>query len=155
MACSVSGVRNISRKLSVNFRFRESNLFYKFPAYLNKLHCHLNAPQIGKTIFNGFSYFPPLHMCFHHKMVMLGTSCNHSSTYPTWLSTANLKFFKVSLTLNNASLIPCRPLNVQTLTGVISSVVCQRTIIQRKWSNLVVFCHIFPGVPWTLSFLAD
>lgn len=59
MACCVSGVKNIARKLPVNSGFRASSLVFKFPESLNKLHCHLNAPQIGKTIFKGFSYFPP------------------------------------------------------------------------------------------------
>lgn len=151
MACSASGVKNITRKLSVNFWSRESNLFYvssvlKWISLSSE--CTTDWQNHISWIFLLFYFLSPQ----NGNIGDIGQSLINLSTC---LSTANLKFFKVSLPLSNAALAPCRLLSMQTLTGVSFSAVCQRRTIQRKWSNLVVFCHILPGVPWTFCFLAD
>lgn len=150
MVCSASGVKTITRKLSVNFWFRESNLFY----VSSDLKWTSLSSECTTDWQNHISYIFLLSYFLSPQNGNVGDTEQSLINLSTCLSTANLKFFKVSLPLNNAALAPSRPSSMQTLTGVSFSAVCQRKIIQCKWSNLV-FCHVLPGVPWTLSFLAD
>lgn len=144
MKCCVSGVKNIARKPPVDSGFRESNSVFKFPVSLNKLHCHLNAPQIGKTIFKGFSYFPPLRICFHRKMVMLGTWCNHSSIYLPdcqQLISSSLKchlpwIMLVSLPIDRWTRRPC-------LEVFLCAVPEENNPVQ-----VIQPCYILPHIPW-------
>lgn len=80
-----------------------------FPVSLSELHSHLNAPQIGKTVFNGFSYFPPPFIFAFTQNGNVGDIGQSLINLSTCLSTANLKLFSVT------SIEKCCSCSLQTM----------------------------------------